>query len=129
MPAQVIRPKFRKTAGKPLRAVDVKFFSRQLELLKKQFEEELDALGDEVREEVVLPLCRKHKLTYMAGNGRIFIERAGTNESVYDGSGVAPDVVGVMRADLTRVVALLNVEVSSVNCLGYYVGDVSKEDL
>ena len=80
---------------------------------------EVDLLADRYREQVLLPFCRKHRLTYVSGNGcSNFYD--GHSKPVYDWENPA----------LLEVTRDLNVSVlGAIDVFGFYVPDVSAEDI
>jgi hypothetical protein len=91
-----------------------------VEAILKETQEKVQALADEYREKTLLSFCRHHKLTYMACcMGRnVFYDHAG--QPVYEDD----------RPCLVPIVKDLNVEVLGTNdCFGYYLGDVTEQDL
>jgi len=97
-------------------------FTERFEKLQEEHRKALDDLGEDVRQRVVAPACRKHGLTFTSGMGDFFFTVRENGEDVY-----IHDCEGARDAgfdDLCPIFDLLNQEVSRGDHLGYYVGDV-----
>lgn len=99
-------------------------YKQALQTAQEKFDGEVSRLAEQIRQEIIIPLCRTHKLRFTSGMGTFFF----TDEK---GRGYTSDVVdrsyaGTLR--IKRAVApvfkLLNEEVSHNQCLGYFVCDV-----
>lgn len=55
----------------------IKDFQRDLTSVLTAHAFTLNALAEAVRTELVLPLCRKHRCTFLSGNGTYFFYRRG----------------------------------------------------
>jgi hypothetical protein len=76
-------------------------------------------LADAFRTDTLLPFCRQHELTYMAGNGIT---------AFYNRKGDSVDEIAL--PELRSINATLNIHVMGTNdVLGFYVADVRKSDL
>jgi hypothetical protein len=76
-------------------------------------------LADLYRERVLVPFCRKHHLTYIAGMGRTVF---------YDSNDRPVDSLDI-RA-LKKIEVDLNVEVLGTNdVFGYYISDITEQDI
>lgn len=97
-----------------------------LESAQDKFNEEVAVLADRIRTETIIPLCRKHKLTFISGMGTFFFtDSKGRNYGDYlyrDGGNAR-----IFEA-VKRVLQFLNEEVSHNQCLGYFVDDVRVGD-
>lgn len=85
--------------------------------------ERIAALADEYRETVLLPFCRKHRLTFIAGMGRtVFYTEDGRSfgdaeEAAYEGYAAK------------RIFAVLDQEAVGQNdCFGFYMRNVDDVD-
>ena len=77
-----------------------------------------EELADKFRVEVLIPFCRRKKFTYMAGNGMtVFYNQKGESINFWD-------------KRLKPVQEIIDLGIFGSNdCLGYYVSDVTKEDI
>jgi DNA-binding transcriptional ArsR family regulator len=100
-------------------------FYDELQSIQDRFNQEIEELADEVRTEVILPICKRYKMTFFSGNGRFFFidKKGGYIE-------LAEDARGESRRAVGHALKLLNEEVARGQYLGYFVGDVeeSKEE-
>lgn len=49
--------------------MNMKQFKKRMQDIEKQADEQLTALAEQVRQEVIIPYCDKHKLYFQQGNG------------------------------------------------------------
>lgn len=98
----------------------------ELSRLETVFEEAVHTLAETVRRTVVLPLCRKYQRTYHRKNGRFgfkpLSEKGGTFFH-------APDAEVSGCEGFKDAFEVLDQMVWNQRRLGYYVRDVTKEDL
>lgn len=91
-------------------------------------DEALDSLGEKIRREVIIPLCRKYKLTFISGNGDFFFtstkDAASYNGPIYSDPMSTPWPKGNQGKEMRVIFSLLNHEVARNDYIGYYVGDV-----
>ena len=101
----------------------------RLEETLKRHEEELCALGEKVRAELVIPACRKHRLTFTSGMGTFFFSKGehhyGNRDDVECGDAASRALSAAAKATIAPILDLLNEEISHNNYLGYYVTDAS----
>lgn len=82
-------------------------------------------LGEQVRTEVIIPLCRTYQLTFTSGMGSFFF----TDSDNYDYIDTrSPDFPPERKKVFAPVFTLLNQELTRNDYLGFYVADVKKED-
>lgn len=78
----------------------------------------VEALADEFRTQKLLPFCKRHRLTYLAGNGVTTFYRSDRSVDSTD-----------LRA-LVPIEEILNIEgIGRNDCLGFYVADITEEDI
>jgi len=99
-----------------------------VEQILEEARERVGKLAEEYRERVLLPLCREHKLTYIAGMGRTVFY---VNDNERESMGSIDDAVlmgyGMV---LDTVFKDINVPVMGTNdCFGYYIKDITKKDI
>jgi len=96
---------------------------KSLELYKAAFVASIEALAVQVREQYVIPACRKYGVEYLAGNG--------THAFFTDDGTIADDIDcrRERKMGLLPVLEILKLEVDHVSCLGDFVVDVKKDDL
>ena len=102
-------------------------WERRVEGARKAFYDECERVADEVRERLVLPICKRHRLTFAAGMG---------SWSFYDdrytdlGRHVVHDLDDAKRfPGLTKVMKAIQLEVDRNSDIGDYVRDVKPSDL
>ncbi len=99
----------------------MKQYEKALDILQKKFEENISALADQIREDVIIPVCKKHKLIFISGMGSFFFARGDkTYTDTHD------RMSDSLREDLVPILNLLNTEVTHNQYLGFYVDDVRK---
>jgi hypothetical protein len=108
-----------RSEGKAKR-VRVNSYQERIEEIIDATRDRLTALASEYRSRVMVPLCRKHKLTYIAGMGRtVFYNRKGVS-------------VGSMEEAPAYLVSVFDVLDSSAiganDCFGFYVADITEHD-
>ncbi len=96
----------------------------QLSDIQERYKRELDELADELRYRIVMPVCKKHKLTYIAGNGTFFFTDS-KDENYHNTWEIADPK---LAEELSSVFDILNTEVGYNDYLGFYVRDVMEED-
>ncbi len=103
--------------------------------IAEQHRRSLLELGAKVRAEVILPVCRKHKIRFMSGNGTFFFTKGPGryDDPTYSSSNIddAPRsrTEAKLMDALEPILELLDHEVGHNDCLGYYVEDVGWVDL
>lgn len=105
--------------------------------IEDRFEDSLQELGLQIRNEVVLPACKKHGLKFLSGNGNFFFQR---DKEVYAdvldlpdnevGKAIRPILELLNQAVtigtfLTVSASPMFTEVTRHNHLGHYVGRVT----
>jgi hypothetical protein len=98
-------------------------YADELVSITQSFDDEMTALGEKVRAELVLPACRKHKLRFSSGNGDYFFAKG---DARYGGVNAAwhPKLSMAAQSTLKPIMDLLDQEVSHGQHLGYFVVDV-----
>ena len=111
----------------------VDLFCGELQDIQNETRRRIDALADRIREDVVIPLCRRHKLNFVAGNGTFYFfdPKLDVHHSVKPRAMMSePDVALQARLpDVAEAFKILDLEVSHGDYLGFYIGDVRNEDL
>ena len=106
-----------------------KELEEKVEKLRTTFHEEVANLAEDVREKVILPLCRKYKMKFLSGNGTYFFV---TKEGV-SLTGNERDLPGTQEKKLFErlepIFELLNIEVTREWALGEFVDGVLEKDL
>lgn len=94
--------------------------------IQRQHNAAVTDLAESIRTEVLIPLCRKHKMVFLSGNGDFFFVKS-------DEDGVALHISGPDDAldwpDIREAIALLMEEVARHDHLGFWVDNVTKKDL
>ena len=102
----------------------------------ERYEKDLDALGANLRAEVVLPACRKHRLTFLSGSGgyTFYKGHAGkghAHDAHRYSASCADDLYAwpkSCRVELEAVFKILDQEVARNDYLGLRVGNVTEDD-
>ena len=92
--------------------------------IEDRFEDSLQELGRRIRNEVVLPACKKHGLTYLCGNGSCYFIRG--KEAYSDAFNLPDNKAG---KEIRPILEMLDTQVSYGKYLGYYVASVRIEDV
>lgn len=116
---------------------EVLLLSQRVEKRRAANERWVNALGREVREKLLVPLCKAYGATYLTGNGTFFISLVWEGEDLY-----VSDVSDIAAFNLSPAflpaLKALNLDVYSFNHgtesdpmsrLGYYIEDVRGGDL
>ena len=101
-----------------------KEIEERLKAINETYENALNELGDKVRKEVVIPVCKKHRLRYISGNGYIMFQQDKENGVAFSSQEELKRDTKC-KFDLSEVFALLNIEVSYNQYLGYFVASVN----
>lgn len=93
-------------------------YEAEIDKIIQQAQNNIQELADKFRVEVLIPFCRRKKFTYMAGNGMtVFYNQKGESINFWD-------------KRLKPVQEIIDLGIFGSNdCLGYYVSDVTKEDI
>lgn len=94
------------------------FVEKRVEAALEEAREKIQRLADEFRERRLLPFCRRHRLTFIAGMGSTVFYRDGRPVYSTDLRVLAPmeevlDIEAVGRNDV----------------FGFYIADVTDEDI
>lgn len=106
----------------------------KIETITDRARDELEKLAEEYRQQVLIPLCRKHKYTFISGMGTFFfvVKFDGKEETVgIDNVNyyVAGDNDYLIKKQLAPIIDTLNYEaMSRDDCLGFYVKDIKESD-
>lgn len=91
---------------------------RRIEKINDARIDAIQALAAEVREQYVVPACKKTNMSYTAGNGETLFFSDQT--SIY----YSFDVKGEKLKPLLPVMGILEIETGNNDVIGYYVADV-----
>ena len=100
----------------------------RIETITQRARDELAKLGEEYREQVLIPLCRKHKLTFVSGMGSFcfWTKINGHNEWIGDHEAAKQ----YRKTYLIPIIDLLNYEAMYLDDhFGFYVRDINESDL
>lgn len=92
-----------------------------LRRIKRQHDEAVQDLAESIRTEVLIPLCRKHRMIFLSGNNDFFFVKEGRN--------IGDDKDCHEWPDIRAALQLLMEEVSHNMHLGFYVENVTVKDL
>lgn len=106
-------------------------YEADLAFARDTFTNEIDRIAERVRKNIVIPVCVRYKLTYVAGNGEfIFSELNPPDDDAPRDFRTMDDVEAYGRDyDLREVFQVLNLEVMYNDYLGFHVADVRSEHL
>lgn len=103
--------------------MNVSSIEKNLQFLKENFDRQIQALADQVRAEVIIPLCQKHNLQFTSGMGVYFFSQG---RKTFDYSD--RDSSSYKRLGLKKAFDLLNLEVSYNRTLGDYMCDYPSDN-
>jgi hypothetical protein len=106
----------------------VRKYEKEAQRIFKAFDDARDALAERIRQEVILPACRKYRCEFMSGNGRwsfymIGVER-GNRGMISD----EIDAKQYQKSGLIKVLAVLGMECGEKFEIGHFVRDVREKD-
>lgn len=89
----------------------------ELDRIRKDFIKKVESLAARVRKDQIIPLCKKHGLSFYSGMGTFFFDK--------DGRTITPEYEPKQAAkyELGPIFETLNLEVSKNHNLGDYVAD------
>lgn len=95
---------------------------RRIEQINDARQDALEALAEEVREQYVVPACKKSGKHFLSGNGSFMFcgERQDRNDTIMD----VDDAIIDRKRYLIPVIDILDIEVSHGDHLGFYVRNV-----
>ena len=108
--------------------MDYSNIENQIKVIITDAQSKIEILAEEVRTEVVLPFCKKYKLTYLTGNGMTcFYDKNDEPIEIYDWAVMSKKR---FKADFEKVEAIINLTtIGYTDCLGFYIRDITKGDL
>lgn len=100
-------------------------YESRIELVLHAARKELQGLADEYRTLVLIPLCRRYRLTFISGMGRtVFYKQDGRS------AGSAEEAISEKMSYLVPIFRTLDTEAIGHNdCFGYYVSDINESDI
>lgn len=106
-------------------------YINRLTRIEDRFWEDCRLLGKEVRNDIIIPICKKHDLEFLSGNGDFFFFRGNTNLSqACDFAHYSDDISKREMRELEKllipILNTLNTEVTRAQYLGYFVNEVRK---
>lgn len=91
---------------------------KAMESILEDARTKIQDLADEFRTQRLIPFCKRHRLTYLAGNGMTCFYRDDKSIHSWDLKALEP------------IEKILDIEAVGYNdCLGFYVDDVTEEDI
>lgn len=102
-------------------------YEKRIEEIQERYVLALGDLAEQIRVEVVEPVCKKHDLLFRAGNGTfIFFHRDEDlwGRETYQIEEDLESMHASFRKDLIPVMQLLRTETTYNDCIGFHVGDV-----
>jgi hypothetical protein len=105
-----------------------KGIEQRVDTILDRARDQLMKLADAYRRDVLLPLCHRLRVTYMAGNGTTaFYIEDDANRSI--GSADDAEHEGGDFVELISIFNQLDVgAIGNNDCFGYYVADITKTD-
>lgn len=99
--------------------------ARRIAEIEATRQKALDALAAEVREQVVVPLCKRHRLRYLSGNGHcMFVQRTKRGEAF---TSQAEVVKQGCRFNLQPAFEILLTHVTDHHVIGDWVDSVGEK--
>lgn len=100
-------------------------YNNAADALYRIFDAQMQELGVRIRTQLVLPLCKKHKLEYLAGMGTCCFYSTGKRKLSMSNAFNArlegfPDIAAAFDT--------LDYEIHHNNLVGFYVPDVRRKD-
>lgn len=105
--------------------MNTKHYGDELAAIQKRFDDDTTALAEKVRREVVVPACRRHRLTFRSCNGAFGFRRNGSpliDSTDSDAFNLLP---GPSKAAVVGILDLLRRSVSHGQWLGDFIRDVN----
>lgn len=99
----------------------MKRFKKAFEAVEAAHQAALENLAEDVRVNLIMPVCKKHKLGFLSGMGTFFFSKGNLTIASKE------DALQHRMRVLIPILEVLNLEVSHGQYLGFWVGDV-KED-
>ena len=96
---------------------------KRIEKATDALDRQMSQIAAEVRERLVVPLCRRRGFGFLSGNCDYYFYGMRRGESVRYGDSLD----GEAPADVRRVLAVLDIEITRANYLGFYVEAVEAE--
>ena len=94
------------------------FVEKRVEAALEEARQKIQRLADEFRERRLLPFCRRHRLTFVAGMGRTVFYRRGRPVDSTD------------LAALASMEEIMDIDAVGRNdAFGFYIADVTEEDI
>lgn len=97
--------------------MSVQYMRSRLESMLASHNADLDALGEAVRADVIVPVCDRYGLDFVQGMGTYFFSKGKTTY------GSADEATGALRRALEPIFELLNADATDRHPLGFRVGD------
>jgi len=104
-------------------------FEKEAEAIFADFDRARDALADKIRREVVLPACRKFRVTFAAGNGSFSFYDLSYSSAFAGLIMDEHDCRAKKKTGLIRVLKILNTVCGEKFEIGHFVADVTEADL
>jgi hypothetical protein len=107
----------------------------KIKKVQEEYDKQMTELADEYRKEVVIPFCKKYRLLYGTGMGTMSFFVRHPEIVTVDGIDCElnkiPDFVPKKAIpELKEIFKILRTDdISPYQCFGYYVDDVTEEDL
>lgn len=104
--------------------MSVILLKRQLDALLKQQERAIEAIGDKIRKQVIVPACHKHGLRFSSGGGSFDFVQLGPPRESYgndDDIRFSRHLTAAAKKDIRDILNLLHEDVWGKHSLGMYV--------
>ncbi len=123
--AKLVKPLCKETPRVPKRQASLsqEVLEKSIEDIVQQTENNFKALAARYREEVLLPFCKKHKVTFAAGNGTFCFYKDGKGvylDGAYDDQDFKPG---------SKIIKALTISTSYAYEFSQYFEDITKEDI
>ncbi len=101
---------------------------KKIEAIQKKYQKSLNVYADEIRRELVIPICKQYKLTYRSGNGLMLFVPTKDCKCLSPLTS-SDDAKESGYLDIAAVFDVLDIVIDDNDCIGYHVEGVTPEDL
>lgn len=105
-----------------MKKLTAEFIEKSIELIMKQAEDNINQLASQFRKNVLIPFCKKHGVTFAAGNGVFVFYKNGKglyNDEFDNGFKIDPEIINILNITTT----------GNVSDFSHYIEDITSEDI
>lgn len=103
-----------------------------VERAQEDFVRACSRIGEQIREELIVPACSKHKMIFLSGNGDFYFEyeewRIESQDSFKYVSNRPSKEMVLLKSDLTPILDVLNIPIGRIDLVGHFVANVLPKD-